>query len=145
MHAILYWGPFSPCRTSHYKILVHRYHYLSRYILYQQTGANSAPVVSYADRPWLAPRVTAISIKAGINGGDAAKLVYCFDIFIHQGNGWYMFDSVVLIIKAKTMLLYFSVSRWCDEKAHIWLYRINMKYNSKGDDCLYNQLWFYLW
>ena len=43
MQAILQWGPFSPCRTSYYKILVHPYHYSPKNMANYQTGATSAP------------------------------------------------------------------------------------------------------
>ena len=43
MHAILQWGPFSPCRSSYCRILVDPDFYSSRNIVNHQTGGNSAP------------------------------------------------------------------------------------------------------
>ena len=67
------------------------YHYPSRNMINHQTGdfITWSAVVSAANMPWLTPRMTALIIKAEINGIGTINLISSFDFFISQGNGWY--------------------------------------------------------
>ena len=119
IHAILQWGPFSPCGTYYCIISVHSHHHPSRNDKSPNRNEFSiwSAVVTSADKPRFMPRLAALIIKTEINGGDTAKST-C--LFIYKGRAWYTFASVVLMIMIKTM--FFTVSLvWILDKKHTFV------------------------
>ena len=111
---ILQWCPFSPYRISYCRISVHP---VRKYKSPNRSEFNTwSAVASAADRPLLTPRVTAKLKLMAVAGQNWYK---CWDFSIHQGDGWYIFDVVVLIIMVKTM---FFVHLCCEywTKRHIF-------------------------
>ena len=138
IHAISQWGPFTPCRTSYCRILVHHYHYPLRYIVKERNRGRNMTFCSfllkYNGRKYTHFRETwkrGVEICSNLHrvstlpGAFVAQgeYTYCqnwwrwhskisimFWFFsLYQGNGWHILDSVVLTIMVKTMFFKFLV------------------------------------
>ena len=132
MHAILQRDAFNPCRTSYCRILVHPYHYPLRDVVNRQTGTISAPgpAVVCAGLGWhhgwlhLSSKLKSVAVTR-------RNRYNTLDFFIHQGNGWFIFDVVLLLIMIKK-----HAALWIlDKKAHSWLKRVTMKYTLGKKGC----------
>ena len=51
----------------------------------------------------------------------------------YQGNDWYIFDNVVLIMMAENIIFLFFFSVNIEQRGTFWLDRITMKYNLDDD------------